>query len=144
MTIVNEVTGNDYKSDIWPKLMSVSRIPELVEQVLFSNEHERLLLAIEKLQSRSELQPHRFRIYQLLPVTKICLMCQNTVRKPKFDEICNIIGRINIYHGVLYKNECYDIIYKYGHARNRRTGERFVVQNAVFKQEYIHLFDHLI
>jgi hypothetical protein len=47
LAIINETTSSDYKADIWPKIMSVSRIPELVEQVILNNEHERLLLAIE-------------------------------------------------------------------------------------------------
>jgi hypothetical protein len=144
LAIINETTSSDYKADIWSKIMSVNRIPELVEQVFLSNEHGRLLLAIEKLQSRFELQLHRFRIYQLLPITKICIMCKNALGEPKFDEICNIIGRNDMYHGVLYKNECCDIVYKYGHARNRRTRERLVEPDAIFKQEFIHLFDHLI
>ncbi|CAF1418168.1 unnamed protein product [Adineta steineri] len=120
------------------------RIPELVDQVLLSNENERLLSAIEKLQCRFELQPHRFRIYQLLPISKICITCQSILGEPKFDEICNIIGRNDIYNGVLYKNECCDMIYKYGYIRNQRTRERLVVPDAVFKQEFIHLFDRLL
>jgi len=144
LAIINETTGSDYKTSIWPEIMSISRIPELLEQVLLMNEHERLLLAIEKLQSRFELQPHRFRLYQLLPTIKKCILCQNALGEPKFDEICNIIGRNDVYHGVLYKNECCDMIYRYGHTRNRRTRERLVRPDAIFKQEFIHLFDHLI
>ncbi|CAF4004811.1 unnamed protein product, partial [Rotaria sp. Silwood1] len=127
-----------------PNTMTINTIPELVEKVLLSNEHERLLLAIEQLQARFELQPHRFQIYQLVPKTKTCIICQIKLKEPEFDEACIIIGRNNVYNGILYKNECCDIIYKYGHMRNRRTRERFVVSDAIFKQEYIHLFDHLI
>ncbi|CAF1233735.1 unnamed protein product [Didymodactylos carnosus] len=58
LAIVNETTSNDCKADIWPEIMAVSRIPELAEPVLLTNEHERLQLAIEKLQNRHELQPH--------------------------------------------------------------------------------------
>jgi len=144
LAIVNEVTGNDYQTNIWPNIMSINRIPELVEQVLLNNEHERLLLAIQKLQTRFDLQTHRFQIYQLVPKTKTCMMCQNTLKEPDFDETCVIIGRNNVYNGILYKNECCDIIYKYGYMRNRRTREKFVVSDAIFEQEYIHLFDHLI
>ncbi|CAF1404370.1 unnamed protein product [Adineta steineri] len=144
LAIINETTNSDYKANIWPKIMSISRIPELVDQVLLSNENERLLLAIEKLQCRFELQPHRFRIYQLLPISKICIICQGILGEPKFDEICNIIGRNDIYNGVLYKNECCDMIYKYGYIRNRRTRERLLIPDAIFKQEFIHLFDRLI
>ena len=144
LTIVNEVTGYSYQANIWPSIMSINRIPELVEQVLLRDEHGRLLSATEKLQTVFELQPHRFRIYQLLPQIKKCVTCGNKLGEPAFDEICVIIGRININNGVLYKNECCNIVYKYGHARNRRTRERFVVLDAIFKQEYIHLFDHLI
>ncbi|CAF2920926.1 unnamed protein product [Rotaria sp. Silwood2] len=144
LAIVNEVTGKDYQANIWPSIMSINRIPQLVEQVLLSNEHERLLLAIEQLQARFALQPHRFQIYQLVPKTKTCIICQIKLKEPEFDETCIIIGRNNVYNGILYKNECCDIIYKYGHMRNRRTRERFVVSDAIFKQEYIHLFDHLI
>jgi hypothetical protein len=144
LAIVNETTNSVYKADIWPKIMSVSRIPELVEQVLLSNEQERLISAIDKLQTNFELQPHRFQIHQLLPMIKVCMMCQKRLGEPKFDEICNIIGRTNIYHGVLYKNECCDMIYKYGHTRNRRTRERFISLDAIYKQRYIHLYDHLI
>ncbi|UJR18795.1 hypothetical protein I4U23_005701 [Adineta vaga] len=144
LAIVNEVTGSDYQANIWASIMSINRIPELVEQVLLSNEHERLLLAIKQLQNRFELQPHRFQIHQLVPKTKTCVICQNTLKEPEFDETCIIICRNNVYNGILYKNECCDIIYKYGHLRNRRTRERFVVPDAIFQQEYVHLFDHLI
>ncbi|CAF1391777.1 unnamed protein product [Didymodactylos carnosus] len=144
LAIVNETTSNNYKADIWPEIMSVSRIPELAEQVLLTNEHERLQLAIEKLQNRYELQPHRVRIHQLIPLIKICLTCHNRLGEPKFDEISTIIGRDNVYQCLLYKHECCDFIYKYGHASNRRTRERFVTPDAIFKQEFIHLFDHLI
>ncbi|CAF1282977.1 unnamed protein product [Didymodactylos carnosus] len=51
LTVVNETTSNSYKADIWPEIMSVSRIPELAEQVLLTSEHERLQLATEKLQN---------------------------------------------------------------------------------------------
>jgi hypothetical protein len=144
LAIVNEVTGNDYQANIWPNIMSINRIPELVEQVLLTNEHERLLLAIQQLQTKFELQPHRFQIYQVVPKTKTCIVCQNTLKEPEFDEICIIIGRNNVYNGIFYKNECCDIIYKYGYMRNRRTRERFVVPDTIFEQEYIHLFDHLV
>ncbi|CAF2830447.1 unnamed protein product [Rotaria sp. Silwood2] len=144
LAIINETTSSDYKADIWPKIMSINRIPELVEQVLLNNEHERLLLAIEKLQFRFELQPHRFLIHQLVPPSTTCLMCHNRLGEPKFDEISSIITRDNVYSGVMYKNECCDLVYKYGHVRNRRTRERFVTPTAIFYQKFLHLFDHVV
>ena len=44
----------------------------------------------------------------------------------------------------MYKTECCDLVYKYGHVRNRRTRERFVTSNAIFNQKFLHLFDHVI
>lgn len=144
LTIVNEITNNDYTNDIWSEIMSINRIPELVEQVLLNHEHKRLLAAIDRLQYKFELQPHRFQIYQLVPQVKACFMCKNQLGEPIFDEVCHLIGRNNIYQCVLYKIDCCDFVYKYGYCRNRRTRERYVLPNAIFKQEFIHLFDHLI
>jgi hypothetical protein len=144
LAIINETTSSDYKADIWAKIMSINRIPELVEQVLLSNEDERLLLAIEKLQFRFELQPHRFLIHQLVPPSTTCFMCHNQLGEPKFDEISSIITRDNVYSGVMYKNKCCDLVYKYGHVRNRRTRERFVTPDAIFNQKFLHLFDHVV
>ena len=144
LTIVNEIINNDYKNDVWPDIMSINRVPRLAEQVLFSNEHKRLLTVIDRLQCRFELQPHRFRIYQLVPMIKTCFICKKQLKESTFDEVCHIIGRNNVYQCVLYKTECCDFVYKYGHSRNRRTRERIIAPDAIFKQEFIHLFDHLI
>jgi hypothetical protein len=144
LAIINETTSSDYKADIWPKIMSVSRIPELVEQVILNNEHERLLLAIEKLQFRFELQTHRFLIHQLVPAATTCFLCYNRLEEPKFDEISSIITRDNVYSCVMYKKECCNLVYKYGHVRNRRTRERFVTPDAIFNQKFLHLFDHAV
>ncbi|CAF3891423.1 unnamed protein product [Rotaria magnacalcarata] len=108
LAIINETISTDYKANIWPKIMSINRIPELVEQVLLSNEDERLVAAIAKLQ------------------------------------LSNIITRENIYSCVMYKKECCDLIYKYGHVRNRRTRERFVTPDVIFNQKFLHLFDHVV
>ncbi|CAF4490286.1 unnamed protein product, partial [Rotaria magnacalcarata] len=131
-------------SDVWPAIMSINRIPELVEQVLLKDESKRLLSAIDRLQPKFELQSHRFQIYQLVPMTKMCFICKNHLGEPIFDENCYIIGRNNVYQCVLHKNECCDIVYKYGYSRNRRTRERIILPDAIFKQEFIHLFDHLV
>jgi len=144
LSIINEITNSDYRADIWPKIMSISRIPELVEHVLLSDEHERLLLAIEKLQFRFELQPHRFLIHQLIPTSTTCFICHNRLAAPTFDEISSIITRDNVYSCVMYKKECCDLVYKYGHIRNRRTRERFVTPDAIFNQKFLHLFDHTV
>ncbi|CAF3829849.1 unnamed protein product [Rotaria sp. Silwood1] len=144
LAIINETTSSDYKVNIWPKIMSISRIPDLVEQILPSNEHERLLLAIEKLQFRFELQPHRFLIHQLVPASTTCFVCHNRLEEPKFDEISSIITRDNVYSCVMYKIDCCDLVYKYGHVRNRRTRERFVTPDAIFNQKFLHLFDHIV
>ena len=113
LAIVNEITISEYQGDIWPNIMSISRIPELVEQVLLSNEHERVLLAIQKLQVRFELQPHRFLIHQLVPASTTCIACHSQLQEPKFDEISSIITRDNVFPCVMYKNECCDFVYKY-------------------------------
>ncbi|CAF1406334.1 unnamed protein product [Rotaria sordida] len=144
LAIINETISTDYKVSIWPKIMSINRIPELAEQVLLSNEHERLLSAIAKLQLRFELQPHRFLIHQLIPTWTTCFICHNRLDEPKFDEISSIITRENVYSCVMYKNECCDLIYKYGHVRNRRTRERFVTPDMIFNQKFLHLFDHVV
>ncbi|CAF2162891.1 unnamed protein product [Rotaria magnacalcarata] len=70
LAIINETITTDYKADIWPKIMSTNRIPELVEQVLLSNEDEHLVAAIAKLKLMFELQPHRFTIHQLLHMSQ--------------------------------------------------------------------------
>ena len=144
LAIINEISSSDYKADIWPKIMSISRIPELVEQILFTNEHERLLLAIEKLKFSFELQTHRFLIHQLVPDSTTCIICHNRLGEPKFDEINDIITRDNIYSCVMYRKECCNLVYKYGHVRNRRTRERFVTSEAIFNQKFLHLFDHAV
>ncbi|CAF4457171.1 unnamed protein product [Rotaria socialis] len=144
LDILNEVSNCDYKNDIWPDIMAINRVPELVEEVRLTDEQKRLLAAIDRLQCRFELQPHRFRIYQLIPTIKHCFMCKGQLGEPIFDEVCNIIGRNNVYQCVLYKNECCDFVYKYGHFRNRRTRERLILPDAIFKQEFIHLFDHVV
>ncbi|CAF2196407.1 unnamed protein product [Rotaria magnacalcarata] len=144
LAIINETISTDYKANIWPKIMSINRIPELVEQVLLSNEDERLVAAIAKLQLRFELQPHRFIIHQLVTAGTTCFICHNRLGEPKFDELSNIITRENIYSCVMYKKECCDLIYKYGHVRNRRTRERFVTPDVIFNQKFLHLFDHVV
>jgi hypothetical protein len=144
LAIINETTDSNYQANVWPIIMSISRIPELVDQLLISDEKTRLALAVQKLQCRFELQPWRFLIYQLLPSTKTCFICHSHLGEPKFDEICDIITRSNVHPCAMYKNECCDFVYKYGHARNRRTRVRLVVPDAIFNQEFIHLFDHLI
>jgi hypothetical protein len=144
LAIFNETTGSDYKADIWPNIMSINRIPELVEQVLLINEDERLLLAIEKLQFQFELQAHRFIIHQLIPSSPTCLMCHNRLGEPKFDEMNIIITRDNVYPCVMYRKECCNLIYKYGYIRNRRTRERFVTSEAIFNQKFLHLFDNVV
>ncbi|CAF2047579.1 unnamed protein product [Rotaria magnacalcarata] len=144
LAIINETISTDYKANIWPKIMSINRIPELVEQVLLSNEDERLVAAIAKLQLRFEFQPHRFIIHQLVPAGTTCFICHNRLGEPKFDELSNIITRENIYSCVMYKKECCDLIYKYGHVRNRRTRERFVTPDVIFNQKLLHLFDHVV
>ncbi|CAF4737013.1 unnamed protein product, partial [Rotaria magnacalcarata] len=52
LAIINEITNNDYRSDVWPAIMSINRIPELVEQVLLKDESKRLLSAIDRLQPK--------------------------------------------------------------------------------------------
>ncbi|CAF2830380.1 unnamed protein product [Rotaria sp. Silwood2] len=144
LAIINETISTDYKPDIWPKIMSINRIPELVEQILLSNEHERLVSTIAKLQLRFKLQPHRLLIHQLVPTWTTCFVCHNRLDEPKFDEISSILIRENVYSCVIYKNECCDLIYKYGHVRNRRTRERFVTPDAIFNQKFLHLFDDVM
>jgi hypothetical protein len=144
LAIVNETAQSQYSANVWPMIMSINRVPELIDQFLINKENDQLLVAIEKLQGRFELQPSRFRVHQLRPSTRTCFVCQSPLGEPKFDEICDIIGRNNVYPCVSYKSECCDFIYKYGHARNRRTRVRMVVSDAIHRQEYICLFDHVI
>ena len=144
LAIVNETAQSQYDANVWPMIMSINRIPELIDQFLITNENDRLLVAIEHLQNRFELEPSRFRVHQLRPSMRTCFVCQKPLGEPRFDEICDIIGRNNVYPCVSYKNECCDFVYKYGHARNRRTRVRIVVSDAIYRQELICLFDHLI
>jgi hypothetical protein len=44
----------------------------------------------------------------------------------------------------MYKKECCNLVYKYGHVRNRRTRERFVTPEIIFSQKFLHLFDHAV
>lgn len=144
LTIFNETTDCSYTADIWPKIMAINRIPKLVEQVLSINVDQRLLLAIEKLQFQFELQMNRFVIHQLVPSITICRICSHRLQEPKFDELNIIITRDNVYPCVMYKKECCDLTYRYGHVRNRRTRERFVTIEEIFNQQFIHLFDNVI
>lgn len=144
LEILNECTGLDYKPNIWPKIMSINRSPKLLEQIFMHDADERILIAIEKIQLRLELQPHRFKIHQLVPTAKKCCLCQSPLKEPIFDEIGTMITRDHIYSCVMYKSECCDLVYKYGHMRNSRTRERFITPDAIFNQKFLHLFDHVV
>lgn len=144
LAIVNEVTNSNYDPNVWPSIMSISRIPELVNQVLLHNEDQCLWSAIKKLQFNFELQSHRFTIHQLIPSCELCLVCGNPLKEMKFDEMNNIIMQNNVFSCAMYKMECCELVYKYGHVRNPRTRERFVIPGMIFNQKFIHIFDHVL